>query len=109
MDGTDNTARRGVTIRAEVVTKTTSTDPDKNWDEYYLANNRKAYVQNVAPTCNMQEENTNAWVVSGGFANAYPIRWGVYRDVAADFTNKWTYSDNMTSNGVRVTILGCVN
>ena len=109
MDGTDNTARRGVTIRAEVVTKTTSTDPDKNWDEYYLPNNRKAYVQNVAPTCNMQEENTNAWVVSGGFANAYPIRWGVYRDVAADFTNEWTYSDNMTSNGVRVTILGCVN
>ena len=110
MDGTDNTARKGVTIRAEVVTKTMAYyDPDKTWDEFYLANNVKAYVQNVAPTCNMQEENTSPWVVSGGFATAYPIRWGVYRDVAADFTNEWTYSDGMTSNGVRVTILGCEN
>ena len=109
MDGTDATARRGVLIHAEVVTKTVSTDPDKNWDEYYLANQQRAYVMNTAPVCNMQTENTNVWVVSGGYATSYPIRWGVQSDVPADFTNEWTYSNTIVSNGVRVTIMGCVN
>ena len=91
MDGTDASCLRGFTVQAEVVTPA--------WSNAYVSATQRVFVQNVAPSVgSVTPENPNAWMVSGGVASMYPIRWQIRSDVEADL-----------AAGITVRFEGCEN
>ena len=102
MDGTVLSASKGFTVKAEVVVhnpvveEDTYADTGDLWSDYFTASQEKIYVQNIAPTyIQFTEQNTNAWTVAGGLAEAYPITFTLSGDVDADM-----------AAGLTVTIIG---
>jgi len=91
MDGTYTSSMYGFTVKAEVVTP--------EWSDAYVPATQCVYVQNVAPTIgSVTPENPNAWMVAGGVASMYPIRWQIRGDVDADL-----------AAGITVRFSGCAN
>ena len=91
MDGTYTSSMYGFTVKAEVVTP--------EWRDAYVPATQCVYVQNVAPTIgSVTPENPNAWMVAGGVASMYPIRWQIRGDVDADL-----------AAGITVRFSGCAN
>ncbi len=105
MDGTSYSEARGFKIDARVLGNKEGADgryaeTGAYWRDYFLPSDpTMAYVQNVAPFCSgVTTENTNAWVVAGGAATSYPIRFTVKSDVAGDWEGIPSHP------GVKVTI-----
>ena len=90
MDGTGASCLRGFTVQAEVVTPA--------WSNAYVSATQRVFVQNVAPAIDATLENASAWMVSGGVASKYPIRWQIRSDVEADL-----------AAGITVRFEGCEN
>ena len=107
MDGTMRSESRGFAVKAEVVTSSDSGVPGKTWADIYVPSALKVYVGNVAPTLGYcTAENANAWMVAGGVATSFPIKWSIRSDVVPDFTNKWA---NGEGPGIKVSFRGCDN
>ena len=91
MDGTVASSMYGFTVKAEVVTP--------EWSDVYVPAEYRVYVENVSPIIGIvTSENANAWMVSGGVASSFPIRWQVRSDVDADL-----------EAGITVRFEGCEN
>ena len=106
MDGTIASSSKGFAVRAEVVTTTTSTDPTKTWDQYYLAANEKVYVENADPICTVTP-NPEGMTNRIAYASGYKIVWNVRSDVDADFTTGGL--STWPTAGVKLTFSGCEN
>ena len=106
MDGTQRSASKGFTVKAEVVNDGLSPE-GTTWAEYYTPHETKIYINNVTPDFGyVTPVDTNVWEVSGGAATSYPIVWTIRSDVDYDFTTTW---ENGEGPGIKVTFQGCDN